>query len=387
MLKPFVVSVFVLSLAVLVIPAEASTKEVLYVAGPQGASNVMLYTYSVDPTTAAATQVGNAINVASGSVVPLSIGTSHYLYLWNTTGVWLYRTDADGAPLGTPSQHVTFSFPHPVNTFLIDPDGKFAYAALGWPYSQGSENSIILYTIDQSSGKLTNTNQVVASYTNEYTGFTKFSFGQQGGKLFGDYLDNGPQTDIIGYDYYEVKQTTGALGPLQKMFYAQAYECGSTCAVAVTDLLSAEDGVCCGPPSGEIEVTLTASDGGKQASCPPPSSGDRTPRAQSDNNFCTDDVANLAIDPANANVFFGDQTASETYVLNVDFSAEQLTPSSSTIPGTPPIYFSPDSRLVYAENESDIGIYALQTATGTLTASTTLPDSGKVSIATVSFEK
>ena len=133
MLKPVVVaSVLILSLAALVIPSEASTKaEVLYVAGPQQSSNVMLYTYSVDPTTATATPVGNAINVASGSIVPLSIGTSHYLYLWNKTGVWLYPTDADGAPLGTPAQHVRFSFPHPVNTFLIDPDGNNVEAVCG----------------------------------------------------------------------------------------------------------------------------------------------------------------------------------------------------------------------------------------------------------------
>jgi hypothetical protein len=184
-LKPFVVvSFLVLSLALLVTPSEAGTKELLYVSGPQGSSNVMLYTYSVDPTTAAATQVGNAVNVASGSIVPLSIGTSHYLYLWNTTGVWLYRARADGAP-GTPSQHVTFSFAHPVNTFLIDPNGKFAYAALGWTDSQGDENSIFLFTINQSTGKLTNTNQVVASYTNEYTGFLNFLFTQHSGKLLG----------------------------------------------------------------------------------------------------------------------------------------------------------------------------------------------------------
>jgi hypothetical protein len=145
----------------------------------------------------------------------------------------------------------------------------------------------------------------------------------------------------------------------------------------VTDILSAEDGVCCGPPSGEIVVTLTASNGKTQASCPP--------LGGSDSGFCTDDVASLAIDPANANIFFGDQTANETYILNVDFPAEQLNPSPSTIPGTPPIYFSPDSQLVYAVNQSDIGIYALQTATGTLTAGTILPDSGKVSIATISF--
>jgi hypothetical protein len=381
-LKPFVVVpvvVLSLSLAVLVIPSAASTNEVLYVSGPQGSSNVMLYTYSVDPTTAAATQVGNTINVASGSIVPLSIGTSHYLYLWNTTGVWLYQTDADGAPSDTPSQQVAFSFPHQVNTFLINPDGKFAYAALGWTDSQGSENSIILFTIDQSTGELTNTNKVVASYTNEYTGFVNFQFAQHGGKLFGRYLDNGPYTSAVGYDYYWVNQTTGGLSKLQNMLNAQTYECGTGCAVAVTDTLSAEDGLCCGPPSGEIVVTLTASNGATQASCPAPGAAD--------SGFCTDDVANLAIDPANANVFFGDATASETYILNVDFSAEQLTPSSSTIPGTPPTYFSPDSRLVYAVNQSDIGIYALHTATGALTASTILPDSGKVSIATVSLGK
>jgi hypothetical protein len=373
--KSFIVLSFLVlsSLPALVVPSEASTKEVLYVAGPQGSSNVMLYTYSVDPTTAAATQVGDPIDVASGSLVPLSIGTNHYLYLWNKTGVWLYPTDADGAPLGTPSQQVTFSFPHPVNTFLIDPDGKFAYAALGWPDYEGGANSIILFTIDQSTGELTNTNEVVASYANEYTGFRNFSFAQQGGKLFGEYDDGGPYTDIVGYDYYPVNQTTGRLGTLQNMFYAQTGECQTGCVVAVTDLLSAVDGVCCGPPSGNVVVTLTST--GQQILCP-----------QSDT-FCTDDVANLAIDPANANVFFGDSTASETYILNVDFPSGQLTPSSSTIPGAPPIYFSPDSQLVYAVNQSDIGIYALQTATGTLTASTTLPDPGKVSAATASLEK
>jgi hypothetical protein len=375
-LKPFVaVSLLALSLclslAVLGSPAEAGTKEPLYVAGPQGSSNVMLYTYSVDPTTAAATPVGNAINVASGSLIPLSIGASHYLYLWSKTGVWLYPTDADGAPLGTPSQHVVFSFPHPVNTFLIDPDGKFAYAALCWADYEGGANSIILFMIDQSTGKLTNTNEVVASYANEYTGFRNFSFAQQGGKLFGEYDDSGPYTDIIGYDYYPVNQSTGRLGALQNMFYAQTGECQTGCVAVVTGLLSAVDGVCCGPASGNVVVTLTST--GQQILCP-----------QSDT-FCADDVANLAIDPANANVFFGDSTANETYVLNVDFPAGQLTPSSSTIPGIPPIYFSPDSQLVYAVNQSDIGIYALQTTTGTLTANTTLPDSGKVSIATVSF--
>jgi hypothetical protein len=139
MLKPFVLLSFLaFCLAVLVTPSQASTEEVLYVSGPQGSSDVMLYTYGVDPMTAAATHLGNAINVASGSIIPLSIGTSHYLYVWNTSGVWLYQTRADGVPLDAPSQHLVFSFPHPVITFLVDPDGKFAYAALGWGDNEGS---------------------------------------------------------------------------------------------------------------------------------------------------------------------------------------------------------------------------------------------------------
>ena len=368
-----IVSLFALSLVLLTTSSEASTEEVLYVAGPQSFSNVMLSTYVVDPVSAAATQVGTAIPVASGALIPLSIGASHYLYLWNSTGVWLYPTDADGIPWSTPSQHLAFTFPHPVNTFLVDPDGKFAYAALSWTDSQGSENKIVLFTINQSTGKLTNTNKVVASYTNEYTSFLNFSFGSQGSALFGKYFDNGPYTSAIGYDYYPVNQTTGGLGALQNMFYAETYECGSSCAVTVTDILSAEDGVCCGPPSGALTVTLSST--GKQIQCPEIAT------------FCTDDVANLAIDPANANVFFGDSTNSETYILNVDFSAGQLKPNASTILGTPPIYFSPDSRLVYAVNVSDVGIHALQTATGTLTASTVLLDSGDVNIAAVSLEK
>ena len=367
-----VFSLVVLSLAVLVIPSEASTKELLYVAGPQSSPNVTLYTYSVDPATAAATQVGSAINVASGSLIPLSIGASHYLYLWNKTGVSLYQTHADGSPFATPSQQFTFSFPLPINTFLINPNGKFAYAALGGIDQVNNLSKIVFFTIDQSTGQLTNTNKIVASYTNEYTGFLNFQFGQSGSTLFAYYWDSGPYTFIVGYDDYPVNQATGQLGALRTIFNAQTGECGTSCAVAVTDVLSAQDGACCGPPSGFLAVTLTAQ--GKSIGC------------ASIDTFCTDDVANLAIDPANANVFFGDATANQTYIMNVDFSARELIASSSTIPGTPPVYFSPDSRLVYAVNQNDIAIYALQTATGALTANTTLPDSGKISIATVSLQ-
>jgi len=113
-----------------------------------------------------------------------------------------------------------------------------------WGSYPNNYASIVLFTIDQSTGKLTNTNQVVASYSHPYIGFIKFLFGSQGGKLFAEYLDDGPHTTIFGYDYYPVNQTTGQLGKLQSLFYAQTGECQTSCTVAVTDAGSAAEGVC-----------------------------------------------------------------------------------------------------------------------------------------------
>lgn len=373
MLRLFLPAVLLLTLCANSLAQTPSTPvEVLYVAGPQGTSSVSLHTYNVNPQTAAATQVGSAIPVHRGSINPLTIGTNHYIYLWNSNGVRLYPTSANGVPTSTPSQHLTFSFAHPVNSFLVNPDGKFAYAAITWGTYPNNYASIVLFTIDQSTGMLTNTNQVVASYSHPYIGFTTFLFGSQGGKLFAKWLDDGPHTGAIGFDYYPVNQTTGQLGKLQSLFYAQTFECGSSCDVTVTSALSAADGVCCGPGSGF--VTIGRNPAGPSFGC-----------QSSDQTFCGDDVGGLAIDPANANLFFGDATVNETVIGNIDFTTSQLTPSGSTIPGIPSVYFSPDSRLVYAVNSNDIGIYSLHTSTGALTANTTLSDSGAVNIATATL--
>jgi len=250
------------------------------------------------------------------------------------------------------SQHFTFSFAHPVYSFLVHPNGKFAYAAMVWADLQGNNNaSIVLFTIDQS---------------------IKFLFGVQGGKLFAEYLDNDPHTTIFGYDYYPVNSITGQLGKLQSMFYAQTNSCTTSCAVAVTGALSAAEGVCCGPGSGGLQIARNST--GQSFNCD-----------ASNQTFCGDDVANLAIVPANTSLFFGDATVSETFIGNINFTTSQLTASASTIPGTPPVYFSPDSRLIYAVNSNDIGIYVLHTGTGVLGATTTLPASGTVNIATATL--
>ncbi|HZR59078.1 MAG TPA: hypothetical protein VFA74_19580 [Terriglobales bacterium] len=363
-------------MAVLAITCSAATSpvEVLYVAQPEG-ETISLLTYNVNPETAVARQVGNPISIGSTSIDPLTIGSKHFIYVWNSTDVWTYVTNAEGAPRANPLQHLAFNFVHPVNNFVVDPNGKFSYAGLIWYDNQyNNYASLILFTIDQSTGKLTNTEQVIANYgPSEYIPLTSFQFGSVGKKLFAKYNDDGPHTCIIGYDYYNVNQTTGSLGPQKSLFYAQA-DCSSAGAVAVTDFVTGAASACCGSGSRSLNITSIANNK-QMIGC------EYTPA------FCADQAAQLAFDPASKNIFFSDIGQNETFVGHLDFAKNELIQGPTSIPGLPTIYFSPDSRLVYAvnTNTNDIGIYTFQSSTGDLISTTTLPDQGNVGIATATL--
>ncbi len=353
--------------------AASTSVEVLYVATAQ-ASNASLVTYNVDPATAVATQAGNALTVGAANVDPVTVGALHFIYVWNSGNVWVFNTNAQGVPQGQPAQHIGLNFAHPVTNFLADPNGKFAYAGMIWSdlKTYNDYAAVVLFTIDQSTGKLTNTGQAVASYgPNQYTALTGFLFGLSGKRLYASFFDNGPFTCIPGYDYYNVNQATGQLGPNTNLISGGG-SCSGPTSVAVTDLLSAASGSCCGQGTGWLSVYRTGTQ--ESINC-----------YKQNVDFCGDEVGPLNLDPASQNVFFGDLDRSITNVGHLDFTTLELTNTGSTIAGTPPLYFSPDSRLVYASNASDIGIYALQSATGTLGANTTLPDGGNAHIATTTL--
>jgi hypothetical protein len=349
----------------------SSATEVLYVAEPQG-SQYSLLTYNVSPESAAATEVGRPVTINANSVDPLTVNGNHYLYVWNATDVWVYPTNTKGVPKSHPSQHLTFPFSYPVYSFVVDPDGKFAYPTYNWTDDQNNVHTdIVLFTIDQSTGELTNTNKLVGTYgPNQYIVMDKFLFGLHGRRLYAHWNDDGPHTDGIGYYFYAVNQQTGALSKIQNLFYAQTLECGSSCGAAISDATSTNAGACCGPGSGSIVFARNSN--GQNFAC------------ETQFTFCSDDVAGLYLDPLGRNIFFGDATVNQIYVAHMDFAASQLIPTSF-IPGTPPIDFSPDSSLVYAINSNTIGIYALQSSTGYITASSMLSVSGKVSVATATF--
>jgi hypothetical protein len=354
-------------------PASSSVVEVLYVAGPHGRQPASLLAYNMNPKTAVAQEVGQPVKIEASSIDPLTVGGMHLIYVWNATDVWMYVTSANGVPESKPSQHLKFTFRHRVNTFLADPNGKFAYAALTWTDVNSYYHAVVvLFTIDQRTGKLTNTGRVVARYQpNQWIALTGFMFGGSGRNLYASYDDYGPYTCGFGYDYYVVNQTTGHLGSLIRLTGA---DCGGvSSATAVTDLLTATASACCGQGSGWLDVTRRST--GQTIDC----SSEMLA-------FCGDDVSALSIDPASRNVFFADFDVKQLLIGHIDFNTLQLVATSSSIPGLPPVYFNPDSKVVYAVNSNYIGIYAFDSASGNSTASTSLPDSGNVTIATATLK-
>ena len=161
----------------------SSVVEVLYVAEPQG-SQYSLLTYNVNPKSAVATQVGRPAIINANSMDPLTANGRHLLYVWNATDVWVYPTNDKGVPSSRPSQHLIFAFPYPVYSFVVDPDGKFAYSAYNWTDNQNNVyTDIVLLMIDQSTGKLTNTRKIVGTYgPNPYIVMDNFLFGTYGRK-------------------------------------------------------------------------------------------------------------------------------------------------------------------------------------------------------------
>jgi len=341
--------------------AASSSTEVLYVAEHTSGA-ISLLTYDVNPETAVAQQVGN-IFVGANNIDPLSVGSEHFVYVWDSTDVWLYHTNAKGAPEAQFAQHLTFDLAYPVYSFVVDPAGKFAYAAIYWTDSQGnSDDSITLFTIDPSTGDLTNTGKVVATYSNYYTSLQSFGFGIRGTPLFARSFDNAPYTCNPGYDTYQVDQSTGDLGALTTLIEVNA-DCGGGAGVTVNDQLTAVVGACCGAGSGFLGITKTAT--GQQINC-----------QASNLTFCGDESSYIALDPASRNVVFGDLDAKKTYVGRLDFAGSQLIQSSSTLPGAPYTYFSPDSKVLFALYPQKIQINAFQSSTGEILASTSIAIKG-----------
>jgi hypothetical protein len=290
--------------------------------------------------------------------------------------VWVYDTDAQGAPLGQPVQDLVFNFAKPVKHFVVDPDGKFAYVILSWAGAGGnSDDVIVLFTIDSSTGQLTNTQKAAAVYSNLYTELTSFNFGVYGNRMFVGSYDSGPFTCDPGYDYYNVNQQTGNLGKLTNLMSVST-DCGGSSAAAVSDKLVAAENTCCGIGSGVLQISSTSNLGEPLITC-------RAENAE----FCGDDASGMSFDPASQNLIFADQDNGQTYIGHLNVAEGSIVQSPSIVSGMPSTYFSPDGLVLYALypsahslTKTNIVINAFRPSTGGIIASTNLPVKGEAAV-------
>lgn len=166
---------------------------IVYVVTDHNGSTPSIFTYAVNATTGALTQIGTNIpTVGSGPLVITPSG--EFAYISNSDSIAMYRLDpTTGVPGKIDADVIVFN-----SGVILGPSGKFIYAAS--PQSQDSVPSITVFAIDPATGRLS---QIAGSPFAFPPGwadpFTKYypSFHPSGKFL---YLANGGRTGVFAID-------------------------------------------------------------------------------------------------------------------------------------------------------------------------------------------
>jgi hypothetical protein len=329
------------------IPCFGST-QLLYVQHGQN-----LVTYSVNPTTAAATKLGSlALKcLPAYEIQVLHAPASPYVYVIGFTSktsefIWVYATTLKGVPI--PGAIQTLPVKPALTQFVFHPNGNFAYAFYSWVTDFESAADVVLYTVNPKTGQLVNTKKPVANFPpNEWVAYTSlYGLNGKGTKMYIQQFAIG-DADY----YYPINPKTGLLGK-QVWFWGDEGEDGVYTNSVFSDSLIAQ---ALTQASGreEIDIFTNSNHPSKLFTC-----------TQQMLVVCGDDSRNLKFDPSGKNLFIVSDTLHSVEIAAV--KAKSLVPTDS-IPGTPStLTFSPDGKIVYAIEGKEVLIYIFHPATGLL---------------------
>ena len=199
--------------------ADSSTLQLVYLQ-----DGTTLTTYSVDPQTLSATQVGQPVNLPMSAFALLTPSPDgRLLYIRGTDSsqrqhLWVFATDASGVPQNPPVQAIDANG---MFSFDLDPAANFAYSVLGVLNSQNQTIfSIERFVVDPSNGTLS-APTIVAKYPpngsctpgSEGSSFSLNGFSSNGKVLYDDWYCF-HQGDVSAIYYARtVNPQTGGLGP------------------------------------------------------------------------------------------------------------------------------------------------------------------------------
>jgi hypothetical protein len=346
----------------------SSSVEVVYVI-----DGSTLTTYTVNPQTLQATQVGTL--TLQESVYPGLVTSPNGRFIYYTAfenysqqgeKLYVYPTDGSGAPNPTPVQ--TLNAPG-IGGIVIDPNGSFLYAEVAG--AQGSETtpySIQRYVINPTTGEISQP-VVEAKYAldssqgGEFCSLGILGVNPSGTELYDAIPCSSPYGASATYNERTINTSTGALGPDEQVFSWNNDEGESTQFVyLVKNLLF--DFV---NNYGETDKNLV-NIYPIQTNVMPPLISCGTSMYEP----CGDFISAYA-HPSAEYVFLTDPT-SVTDIGKVNLSTKQITATSS-IPYEVQ-QFSPDGTIAYGVNDVngalDIEIYGFNVSNGAVTAGGTI---------------
>jgi 6-phosphogluconolactonase (cycloisomerase 2 family) len=333
-----------------------------------------IVTYSVNNTTAVTKKLGT-LNTAYSATSPITVYRSgSFLYVLGFSPAQEYFTvyslTAAGVPNATPVQ--TLFVKPALSHFNIHPNGTIAYAMFSWEeIVDGNDewaSDIVLFTINPTTGKLTNTTKAVANFPlSDYSATFGYGMSDKGTKLFVKTYDEQDDFAPQVYSYLTVNATTGALGkPIE--FWEDESGPGAQYS-AFSDQVIAQLTPDYAAPMASIDIYLTSGDLVHPlitcTSAMVPECGD------------TFGYYGPWIHSSGKYLFFPDMTTNEVPILYINTNLSKLQASGDSIPGNPKtVAFSPDGLLVYAVEGSEVLVYVFNPHSGLLTAHTTITAAG-----------
>jgi hypothetical protein len=341
--------------------------ELLYTLG----SNNIVKVYSVNSTTAATKMIGSVKLPSSYGAQIVRTANTPFLYAFgfnpsNQEFLWTYKLNASGVPGAAPIQ--TLPVKNALRTFVILPNGKFAYGMYSWEMTDpntgnpGYAGDAVLFTINTKTGLLTNTKKPVVNFPlNDYYSPELVGMNTKGTEMYT------VQNPVFGgedayYLHSSVNPTNGAVTGTN-YFWQDDYPAGAG-VTGIGNLYMAEQWPDSGTGKNAINIYLNAVGPNILIHCD-----------EYMVQVCGDTDGNMVFDPTGKYLLFDDSTISEVPILYVSAANTDLVASGASIPGNAYLVtFSPTGLLLYGWESGEVLVYVFNPHTGLLTAKSTIAD-------------
>jgi hypothetical protein len=336
-----------------------SATEVLYVQ-----QNTDLITYNIDQTTLQATLVGKPLPLNGGTTAVTQVipaPNDHFVYVlsgadYSQASLSVYATDASGVPQEPAIQSLG---PAPFAQFVIHPSGKFAYL-IDFTSNANQEffYQMQLYTINQSTGYLTETSQVHKFKPTYYCTPFIAGFYPDGSELeydWGCYTPDNYSSQSLFQESIDLQ--TGVPGRAARIF-----------SVGDSDL-----------NANEVKLAPKTINDFYQSFAPTDTELKIFPLTAGSKKPLIDCTALMLSACTQAQGFLQDvsgrylflELPSEMMIVKVDLSTDAIVDTGYSIPETDP-HFSPDDSIIYAleyqyGGVSHVQLYGFDAQTGAVT--------------------